>query len=139
MSSSNSIKKIGRGTLTDFVGERVFVYFNLHKKCWSVKALSGEFKGLVLVNTDVVYLRDVTPKVSEAGRQRVLREKQKNVHAGIVGHLVLPQDFEGDSEKSITYNPYKYEGFVYRDNEKPFKESDWCKMDSVGKVSVLVD
>lgn len=132
-------KLANQRNLTSIVGLRVFVYFNLHKKCWSVRALEGDCKGCVVSHADVVYLRDASPKVLESGRQRVLREKQKNVHAGIIGYIVLPQDFEGDSDKSITYNPYKYKSFVYKENEEYFLNSDWCKMDSVGRVQVLVD
>lgn len=114
---------------------KVFVYFNLHKKCWSVRALEGENKGFVVNHLDVVYLREASPKVSESGRQRVLAEKQKNVHAGIVGRIVLPMNFEGDESEQITYNPYRYETFVYcEDRSKKFENSEWCKMDSTGKI-----
>lgn len=125
--------------VSDFIGLKVFVYFNLHKKCFSVRALEGEHKGSVISHADVVYLRDAEPKVSQAGRERVIREKQKNVHAGIVGILTLPQDFEGDSKRGLTYNPYVYKTFVYVDSKEDFKKSDWCKMNSIGRVSVLVD
>jgi hypothetical protein len=64
---------------------KVFVYFNLHKKCFSVKALEGVNKGKVVQHTDNIVLLLPKFKVSEAGRQRVLREKRKNVHAGVVG------------------------------------------------------
>ena len=66
---------------------RVFVYFNLHKKCLSVKALEGESKGRVIAHADSVELVNATFKVSQAGRQRVLRERRKNVHAGVVGTM----------------------------------------------------
>jgi len=49
--------------------------------------LEGPDKGRVVGWASTVLLSDVTPKVSEAGRQRVLREKRKNVHAGMGGYL----------------------------------------------------
>ena len=64
---------------------RVFVYFNLHKKCFSIKALEGADKGRVIAHRDTVVLDGCKLLVSEAGRQRVLREKRKNVHAGVSG------------------------------------------------------
>ena len=67
------------------VGLRCFVYYNLHKHVWSIKALEGSQKGRVIGHSDHVLLRYASGKVSEAGRQRVLRDKRKNVHAGIVG------------------------------------------------------
>lgn len=96
---------------------RVFVYFNLHRKMWSVKALEGPQKGRVIARTFHVALRDVKPRVSQKGRERVLREKRKNVHAGLVGQMVdwkLPEYDRLLPETEITYNPYKSGNFYYR-------------------------
>jgi hypothetical protein len=35
---------------------KVFVYFNLHKKCFSIKALEGAMKGRVVAHRDTVLL-----------------------------------------------------------------------------------
>lgn len=108
---------------------KVFVYFNLHKKVWSIKALEGDRKGRVIGHADCVFLEDINPKVSEAGRQRVIREKRKNVHAGIVGTLKwvdrnsnLRDHFTdcdanllGTCTTPVTYNPYKFRTFVMKD------------------------
>lgn len=115
---------------------RVFVYFNLHRKCWSIKAMEGPRKGRVIGHADYVDLACVEWKVSEAGRQRVLREKKKNVHAGAVGTLERWQEPDGTahgvpfnsttfdkvSERNptlfpemVTYNPYKGSTFTNRD------------------------
>jgi hypothetical protein len=67
---------------------KVFAYFNLHKKVWSLRGMDGLENGYVLAHASNVELADCTFKVSEAGRQRVIREGCKNVHAGIVGTLV---------------------------------------------------
>lgn len=67
---------------------KVFVYFNLHKKLFSIKALEGSNKGRVIAHSSSVSLKDASCKVSEAGRQRVIKEKRKNVHAGVVGTLL---------------------------------------------------
>ena len=98
---------------------RVFVYFNLHKKLWSVKALEGPEKGRVIAHRDVLTLVNPTPKVSQAGRLRVLSEGRKNVHAGITGEW--EPDWMGieniDLTKpcaEVTYNPYKFKTFVYK-------------------------
>jgi hypothetical protein len=107
------------------INMRVFVYFNLHRKCLSVKALEGENKGRVIAHADSVELVNVTFKVSEAGRQRVLREKRKNVHAGVVGTLTnLPAHYMTVSIarqlfNPVKYNPYKFDSFVTAVNETP--------------------
>ena len=107
---------------------RVFVYFNLHKKMWSVKALEGPQKGRVIARTFHVALRDVQSRVSQKGRERVLREKRKNVHAGLVGDWVgfkLPEYYRHVPETEITYNPYKSGNFYYRQ----LPESDYTGSD----------
>lgn len=103
---------------------RVFVYYNLHKKCFSVKALEGENKGRVVAHRDFLDLYDVTFKVSEVGRQRVIRERKKNVHAGVVGYWEYDIAVRGTrlynlQNKQLTYNPYKYDSFVYIDDDVP--------------------
>jgi len=67
---------------------KVHVYFNFTRKLYSVKAMEGREKGKVLFHSKDVLLKNCKMKVSEAGRQRVLRTKQKNVHAGITGELL---------------------------------------------------
>jgi hypothetical protein len=106
---------------------RVYVYFNLHRKCFSIKALEGPKKGRVIAHHDDVLLFDATFKVSEAGRQRVLRERKKNVHAGVVGQWVGSLDDELTIERivyngtAVTYNPYKYNTFVHLYGEHPIE------------------
>jgi hypothetical protein len=97
---------------------KVFVYKNLHATrknggitVYSVKALNGPDKGRVIARSSHVMLGDVRPKVSQAGRRKVLREGRKNVHAGLVGTLIHMENQPFHGEK-ITYNPYKYESFV---------------------------
>ncbi len=108
---------------------RVFVYYNLHRHLWSIKAMEGPQKGLVIGHSPTVLLSNARGKVSEAGRRRVLRDKQKNVHAGIVGTLVHTEAegyFPGLTE--VTYNPYKYETFVDKDTEEAYGGSKFAYM-----------
>jgi len=101
---------------------KVFVYFNLHKKVWSVKALEGERKGRVIQHAVELRLRDATFKVSEAGRQRVLAEKRKNVHAGVVGYLT-DEGFVNFNPKTVSYNPYKAGYFYDKATNEPVYNS----------------
>lgn len=84
---------------------RVFVYRNLRKKCFSIKALEGPNKGRVIARRHFVDLTDVTFKVSEAGRQRVLRTGQKNVHAGLVGQWDDRLNEDILHSQVVRYNP----------------------------------
>lgn len=94
---------------------KVKVYFNLHLKRFSVVNLET---GRVIHHLYGLSLDDAEFRVQEGGRQRVLRERRKNVHAYIVGHLDLAYAIPGEALET-TYNPYKYNSFVLKHNEQP--------------------
>ena len=128
-----------------FCEQKVFVYRNLHKACWSVKSLTGRNYGRVILHCKAIDLNAATFKVNEKGRQRVIAEQAKNVHAGVVGFLnaavVVEQRYEGIEDnnrwftdtairstdtlladdpryREVTYNPYKFNSFVFVDGEQ---------------------
>jgi len=128
---------------------KVFVYRNLHKEgnVYSLKALDGPAKGRVVAHAHGVMLEDCQFVVSETGRKRVLKEKRKNVHAGIVGELVsvagyqtrihvaklieaLPQYNDESWLKTfnpgipVTYNPYLYTSFVIKGTTTPIFKAE---------------
>jgi hypothetical protein len=104
------------------------VYRNLHNGKWSIRGTDG----LVVGHADTVSMIDTTPKMSEAGRQRVIKEGKKNVHAFMQGYIYKAEGFVpfkgrqlvtvycsapslGDTVGSlfqITYDPYKWSCFV---------------------------
>lgn len=102
---------------------RVFVYWNLHRDCYSVRALTGPDRGRVVHHAAQVEIAEATLRVSEAGRQRVLRDRRKNVHAGIVGRLaqwwpdVPPTPIIGGAR--VRYNPYTLATFVDAGTSEP--------------------
>lgn len=60
-------------------------------------------------------LTSVEAKVSEAGRQRVLKEKQKNVHAYLLCQSIYSFDtpvYDSDNLSEIHYNPYTQDSFT---------------------------
>ena len=101
---------------------KVKVYYNLHKNCYSIVSLEKENYGKVIKHENCVPLFDAQFKVSEKGRQRVLREQKKNVHAYVVGTWV--SEFEPNFPiKLATYNPYKYSSFVDAHSKKPLAKA----------------
>lgn len=108
---------------------KVFVYFNLHKKLWSVKALQGPMKGRVIKHTNEIKLVDCEFKVSEAGRQRVIREQRKNVHAGVVGTMF---EHEIPCSLPVSYNPYRFDKFFNKNTLEPVLRSPAVTM--VGRL-----
>lgn len=107
---------------------RVFVYFNLHRKCWSVKALEGPSKGRVIMHTLSLLLTCCTFRVSEAGRQRVLKERRKNVHAGVVGYLTDDGASVGDAPAAVSYNPYRAGHFYAKNTGAAVYSADVVQM-----------
>jgi len=96
---------------------RVDVYYNLHKKTFSVKRTST---GKVVAHRDYVWIKDAQFVVSEAGRQRVLREKKKNVHAFVRGEWLDLSEGRAVTEGTkfggyARYNPYKADTFMADD------------------------
>lgn len=90
---------------------RVEVYFNLHKYMWSVRSAKT---GRVLLHTHEVHINNPTFVVRKAGRERVLREGKKNVHAFVRGDITVFDDFDPDrlDYTLVSYNPYKHDTFV---------------------------
>lgn len=70
-------------------------------------------------------LQNVTFRVSEAGRQRVLRERKKNVHAYVVGTLMGSRGCwePGPEWIRISYNPYKGNYFYDVKDGKEVKQA----------------
>lgn len=114
---------------------KVFVYRNLHKNCWSVRSCETR---RVVAHVERIVLEQAKGRVSQAGRERVLREKRKNVHAGIEGLWYPHKEYTGvDKGRSVTYNPYKYSSFVYRDTEEPLDTGETIALTEEGRVWTL--
>lgn len=125
--------------LDSLIGEKVMVYYNLHKHTFSVK--KGE---IVVLHADYVKLKDVEFRVRKGGKERTRFESRKNVHAFVIGKLEdycqypcddMPAEPAGDI---VTYDPYKYDSFVYKEDKTPVytaKEVDM--INSRNKIFVI--
>ena len=94
----------------------VFVYRNIRTKTYSIKDVKS---GLVIDRRDCGFIIQAAELVvSKAGRERVLREKVKNVHAGVRGFFnTMEDDYELPPQAvKITYDPYKMAFFHIKDN-----------------------
>ena len=111
---------------------RVQVYRNLNNGLISIQDLST---GLVLGHASAVDMEEANFIVREAGRQQVIREQRKNVHAFVRGKVVDVRNFkpfkgrrvggwtgacslvglQGSSmytTTKVSYNPYKAPHFT---------------------------
>ncbi len=118
----------------------VRVFKNLKHGCYSIMQ-----RGVVKASARQVRLRDVEFRVREAGRQRMLREQRKNVHAFAVGHLVdfvHPGDtrsLEPMTGRGAVYDPYLFASFVDRDTKVPVTAASFAQFDENGVVYSLDD
>ena len=116
--------------------KHIRVYYNFRKKTFSVQEkVNGSWK--VVEHTNEIFIRNATFKVSEAGRQRVLKDKRKNVHAFILGERFpfIPKSFVYRDE--VSYNPYTGPNFMVVSENKPL---DYAKYVTIinGKVIALI-
>jgi len=99
------------------------VYRNLRTGSLSVRSKEGEHKGLVIDHLPTVNLTDCDFHVDESGRQKVLENERKNVHATVSGTL-QQTDLSLDDPTEITYNPYKFDSFVTQEAHQPIAEAE---------------
>ena len=108
-------------------GKRLYIYKNIHLNLFSVRC-----EGKVIDHRDELILEDARFLVGQKGRERVVREKRKNVHAGISGYWT--EDYEANpimasyTPHKVSYNPYKNETFVLTEDLKtPINEAHFVK------------
>lgn len=120
----------------DFIGKKVMVYYNLHKHTFSVT-----YKSKVIAHADYVKLSNVEFRVRPGGKDKVRKEKSKNVHAFVIGNLEeyckhpcenIPEEM---SDRIVTYDPYKYDSFVYKSNKEPIYTAK--EVDMINKKNKL--
>ncbi len=102
------------------VASQTFIYRNLHRKCFSLRKA-----GKVYGYADKLLAMDVTFKVSEAGRKKVLETRRKNVHAGVLSPEIITDSATLQAEftreysqlTKVSYNPYRAPGFFILDSD----------------------
>lgn len=122
----------------------VRVYKNLHRDCYSVltkrRDCDDEPKRWLLYNKHCrnLILTSCKFHVREGGRQRVIKQRKKNVHAYIEGELIFygcnsklssdeAIDFrrffaKENTKEKISYNPYEDPFFVDKNGNPVYDE-----------------
>ena len=105
-----------RALTIDLEGQQVRVYRNLKNGLFSV-----QFGGLVVAHLATVQLRGVLFKVSERARQRVLAQRQRNVHAYAIGTFTTAA--QPLATELISYNPYTAGHFFCVGSQAPIQRA----------------
>ena len=113
---------------------RVEVYFNLHKKTFSVRSAKS---GKVLLHTDEVHIENPEFVVHQSGRNRVLSEGRKNVHAFVRGDATFFRYTNRPRLDTLTYNPYKYASFVDKKTEEPVYKASRAWLTVTDKIPTI--
>ena len=118
---------------------KIRCYYNLHKHCLSVQhKTSNGWRVAEWVND--ITLKDAKFVVKESGRQRVLKEKRKNVHAYITGTPIILSDEQLEQiiwSDKVRYNPYTHSTFYTVSNNEPIYDASLCNI-SGKTVSIIV-
>jgi len=108
------------------VADRVRVYRNLNNGQYSVLALEGPHKGLVLGYAPAIGIKGATLQVSDKTRNKVVREGVRTVHAWSEGHYIgcsnQPPHTHSSNDLRVTYMPFvKGYFFLRQQPDKPLK------------------
>ncbi|MEH7116003.1 hypothetical protein V7128_01090 [Neobacillus vireti] len=95
-------------------GERIEVYYNLHKHTFSIKSLDNRNsnKNKVVAYSDNILLDNVTFHISEKILQNILNKKVKQVYATVRGYLVDTDIHNITDMKQGYINPYITKYFI---------------------------
>jgi len=91
--------------------DRIRVYYNLHKKCFSVQDYQS---GLVIEHTDKLFMTNAMFVVRKSGNERVKKEGKKNVHAFVNGIRQPKWITPHLSYQEVKYDPHTMDYFKYK-------------------------
>ena len=98
-------------------GQQIQVYRNLRKTNFSIR--DAKTRRVIAYGTDII-LSNIKMCVQKSGRERVIREKWKNVHAFISGTLEEDNNVDLNQDwQVIYYNPFTTETFVNKTTGEP--------------------
>lgn len=118
---------------TDMFPNRVFVYRNLSRQRQGgapIYSVQDTRTGRVLAHVEQIALHEVALVVRPAGREKVRKEKVKNVHAGLRGSPVILN--ENLTVRSATYNPYTVDTFVDKETSVPVLTAPYAHVNGAG-------
>ena len=114
---------------------RVNVYFNLHKRLFSVTQ-----GGIVQFHSDAITIMDARFLVGKAGQAKVRATGRKNVHAKVSGYIAaihIPRLIRDNGWRKAYYNPYETDTFVDYADRLPLNKADVVRLEMAGRPSIM--
>ena len=128
--------------LNQLIGKEARVYRNLHNGHFSVQDYQRGIGWRVAGHTQEILLSNCRFKINQTGRQRVVLEQRKNVHAYIQGVVIDLNDMDSCHSQykalRVTYNPYLFDSFVLLENSIPIYQVRYCLIQN-SKVFILIE
>jgi hypothetical protein len=119
------------------------IYRNLHKQEYTVQHYIKGKGWRKLTGAKNIVCKNVSFKVYESGRQKVINERRKNVHAYVLADTfyetnspTVSLEYITGVRGSATYNPYKYSGFVERDTERLVQSAEYAVLSQEGITTI---
>lgn len=109
------------------IGERVEVYYNIHKGGFSIKSLDkrNPAKGKVVAHAEHVSIQQATFHISKGTLAQILDTNRKSVYAVVRGTLSsVSNDQNFDGHRKGYCNPFRTGEFVDWDTGKELKEAE---------------
>lgn len=118
-------------------GMRVDVYRNLDTGGLSVmnRETDSDDYGTVVANIDEIVIDDPSFVVQQAGRQRVLDEQRKNVHAFVRGCVDCETVVNDAESVAVTYDPYQMAQFQTVEDGCVIESADVARVTPGGVVA----
>lgn len=116
---------------------KFYIYRNLHGRCFSIK-----HRGRIVEYTTNIIAINPSFQVSEKGRQRVIKEQRKNVHAYVVcSDFLIPSSFNYKlygviEDGEVTYNPYTDTSFMA--NGQPIFKANYAQLTITNNKSKVI-
>lgn len=109
----------------ELYGQRVCVFRNPSHRCLSVL-----HNGRIIAHVQDIALQDIEFRVRPAGRQRMLLQGIKTIHAYAVGTVVAPRRdrFPLTDSERLTYDPRLHRSYVLVGTEQPIHRAKHCRI-----------
>ena len=93
----------------------VYIYRCLNRKghIYSIKQ-----NGVVVAHTEKFIVKNCNLVINKSGKERVIKEKIRNVHAFIKGYLGDIDDVKNSFSWILKYNPFVNKGFTFGEDKE---------------------
>ena len=119
--------------IKDITDVPVDIYRNLHKNTWSIRSRTT---GRIIKWADGLVVRNATFVVQPGGRQRVLDEGRKNVHAFVRGTL---SPISTDMLTQVAFNvQIKYNPYILEPDQRAGHFYEVETEETIGEAPIVV-